>query len=73
MPATLPVLGVTEGQVARWTEELRKNGKCTKGRWTAHLAEQINNIRLSKYTADELNEHLVSCQRFCSKFLNIMA
>ena len=69
MSATLPVLAVTEGQVAQWTEELRKN-ETFKGEMDAHLVEQINNIRLGKYTADELNEHLVSCQRFCAQLLN---
>jgi outer membrane protein OmpA-like peptidoglycan-associated protein len=69
MSATLPVLAVTEGQVAQWTEELRKN-EVFKGEMESHLAEQINNIRLGKYTADELNEHLVSCQRFCGQLLN---
>jgi outer membrane protein OmpA-like peptidoglycan-associated protein len=69
MSATLPVLAVTEGQVAAWTEELRKN-EVFKGEMESHLAEQINNIRLGKYTADELNEHLVSCQRFCGQLLN---
>lgn len=69
MSATLPVLAVTEGQVAQWTDELRKN-ETFKGEMDAHLVEQINNIRLSKYTADELNEHLVSCQRFCGQLLN---
>jgi len=69
MSATLPVLGVTEGQVAQWTDELRKN-EVFKGEMDAHLVEQINNIRLGKYTADELNEHLVSCQRFCGQLLN---
>jgi len=69
MSATLPVLAVTEGQVAQWTDELRKN-EVFKGEMDAHLVEQINNIRLGKYTADELNEHLVSCQRFCGQLLN---
>ncbi|MGH9428087.1 MAG: OmpA family protein [Terriglobia bacterium] len=69
MSATLPVLAVTEGQVAQWTEELRKN-EVFKGEMDVHLVEQINNIRLGKYTADELNEHLVSCQRFCGQLLN---
>jgi len=69
MSATLPVLAVTEGQVAQWTEELRKN-EMFEGEMEAHLVEQINNIRLGKYTADELNEHLVSCQRFCGQLLN---
>lgn len=69
MSATLPVLAVTEGQVAQWTDELRKNETFT-GEMDAHLVEQINNIRLSKYTADELNEHLVSCRRFCGQLLN---
>ena len=69
MSATLPVLAVTEGQVAQWTEELRKN-EVFKGEMEAHLVEQINNIRLGKYSADELNEHLVSCQRFCGQLLN---
>ena len=69
MSATLPVLAVSEGQVAAWTEELRKN-EVFKGEMEAHLAEQINNIRLGKYSADELNEHLVSCQRFCGQLLN---
>ena len=45
MSATLPVLAVTEGQVAQWTEELRKN-EMFKGEMEAHLVEQINNIRL---------------------------
>ncbi|MCI0625195.1 MAG: OmpA family protein [Acidobacteria bacterium] len=67
--ATLPVLAVTEGQVAQWTDELRKN-EVFEGEMDAHLVEQINNIRLGKYTADELNEHLVSCQRFCGQLLN---
>src|SRR5262245_8745548 len=67
--AALPVLAVTEGQVAQWTDELRKN-EVFKGEMDAHLVEQINNIRLGKYTADELNEHLVSCQRFCGQLLN---
>jgi hypothetical protein len=69
MSATLPVLAVTEGQVAEWTEELRKN-EVFEGEMEAHLVEQINNIRLSQYTADELNEHLVSCQRFCGQLLH---
>ena len=69
MSATLPVLAVTEGQVAEWTEELRKN-EVFKGEMEAHLVEQINNIRLGKYSADELNEHLVSCQRFCGQLLH---
>jgi outer membrane protein OmpA-like peptidoglycan-associated protein len=69
MSATLPVLAVTEGQVAAWTEELRKN-ETFKGEMEAHLVEQINNIRLGKYSADELNEHLISCQRFCGQLLN---
>ena len=69
MSATLPVLAVTEGQVAQWTDELRKN-EAFKGEMESHLVEQINNIRLGKYTADELNDHLVSCQRFCGQLLN---
>ena len=69
MSATLPVLAVTEGQVAEWTEELRKN-EVFKGEMEAHLVEQINNIRLGKYTADQLNEHLVGCQRFCGQLLH---
>src|SRR5262245_34766792 len=69
MSATLPVLAVTEGQMAQWTDELRKN-EVFEGEMDAHLAEQINNIRLGKYTADELNEHLVSCTRFCGQLLN---
>jgi len=69
MSAALPVLAVTEGQVAQWTEELRKN-EVFKGEMESHLVEQINNIRLGKYSADELNEHLVSCQRFCGQLLN---
>ena len=69
MSATLPVLAVTEGQVAQWTDELRKN-EVFEGEMDAHLAEQINNIRLGKYTADQLNEHLVSCTRFCGQLLN---
>jgi len=69
MSATLPVLAVTEGQVAQWTDELRKN-EVFEGEMDSHLVEQINNIRLGKYTADELNEHLVSCQRFCGQLLN---
>lgn len=69
MSATLPILAVTEGQVAQWTDELRKN-EVFDGEMDAHLVEQINNIRLGKYTADELNEHLVSCQRFCGQLLN---
>jgi outer membrane protein OmpA-like peptidoglycan-associated protein len=69
MSATLPVLAVTEGQVAKWTDELRKN-EVFEGEMDSHLAEQINNIRLGKYTADELNEHLVSCERFCGQLLN---
>jgi len=69
MSATLPVLAVTEGQVARWTDELRKN-EAFKGEMDAHLLKQINNIRLGRYTADEVNEHLVACQRFCGRLLN---
>jgi outer membrane protein OmpA-like peptidoglycan-associated protein len=69
MSAALPVLAVTEGQVAQWTDELRKNENFA-GEMDAHLVEQINNIRLGKYTADELNEHLVNCQRFCGQLLN---
>jgi len=69
MTAALPVLAVTEGQVAQWTDELRKN-EVFSGEMDSHLVEQINNIRLGKYTADELNEHLVGCQRFCGQLLN---
>jgi outer membrane protein OmpA-like peptidoglycan-associated protein len=69
MSATLPVLAVTQGQIAQWTDELRKN-EVFKGEMDSHLVEQINNIRLGKYTADELNDHLVSCQRFCGQLLN---
>lgn len=67
--AALPVLAVTEGQVARWTDEIRKN-ESFKGEMDAHLVEQINKIRLGEYTADQLNEHLVMCRRFCGLLLN---
>ncbi|MBM3802591.1 MAG: hypothetical protein FJW26_09830 [Acidimicrobiia bacterium] len=69
MSAALPVLAVTEGQVAQWTDELRKN-ETFEGEMDAHLVEQINKIRQGKYTADELNDHLVNCHRFCGQLLN---
>jgi outer membrane protein OmpA-like peptidoglycan-associated protein len=69
LSATLPVLAVTEGQVAQWTDELRKN-ESFKGEMDAHLIEQINKIRLGKYTADQLNDHLVNCKKFCWRLLN---
>ncbi len=67
--ATLPVLAVTEGQVAEWTDELRKS-ESFKGEMDAHLIEQINKIRQGKYTADELNDHIVNCTKFCGRLLN---
>jgi hypothetical protein len=66
--ATLPILAVTEGQVAEWTNELRKT-ESFKGEMDSHLAEQINKIRLGEYTADQLNEHLASCKKFCGPLL----
>ena len=66
--ATLPVLAVTEGQVANWTKEIRKN-ETAKGEFDAHLVEQINKIRLGEYTADQLNDHLMSCKRFCGSLI----
>jgi outer membrane protein OmpA-like peptidoglycan-associated protein len=66
--ATLPILAVTEGQVAQWTNELRK-AESFKGEMDAHLVEQINKIRLGEYTADQLNEHLVGCKKFCGPLL----
>jgi outer membrane protein OmpA-like peptidoglycan-associated protein len=66
--ATLPVLAVTEGEIAQWTEEIRKN-ESFKGEMDAHLVEQINKIRLNEYTADQLNEHLVACEKFCGLLL----
>jgi outer membrane protein OmpA-like peptidoglycan-associated protein len=66
--ATLPILAVTEGQVAQWTNELRKT-ESFKGEMDAHLVEQINKIRLGEYTADQLNEHLVGCKKFCGPLL----
>jgi outer membrane protein OmpA-like peptidoglycan-associated protein len=67
--ATLPVLAVTEGQVAQWTDEIRRN-ESFKGEMDAHLVQQINKIRLGEYTADQLNEHLAQCKKFCGLLLN---
>jgi outer membrane protein OmpA-like peptidoglycan-associated protein len=67
--ATLPVLAATEGQIAEWTEEIRKN-ESFKGEMESHLIQQINKIRLGQYTADQLNEHLVTCKKFCGLLLN---
>jgi outer membrane protein OmpA-like peptidoglycan-associated protein len=66
---TLPILAVTEGQVAEWTNELRKT-ESFKGEMDAHLAEQINKIRLGEYTPEQLNEHLAGCKKFCGPLLS---
>jgi len=62
--ATLPILGVTEGQVAEWTEEVRKN-ETVKGEMDQHLTEQINKIRKGEYTVEGFNQHLLLCKKFC--------
>ena len=64
----LPILTVTEGRVAQLTKEMRQN-ESYKGELEAHLAEQINKIRLGEYTADQLNDHIASCRRFCALLL----
>ena len=66
--STLPIMTVTEGRVAQLTEEMRKN-ESFKGELDAHLIEQINKIRLGKYTADQLSDHIASCKRFCGLLL----
>ena len=66
--ATLPILAVSEGRVAQLTEEMRKN-ESFKGEMNSHLVEQINKIRLGEYTADQLNDHIASCKKFCGLLL----
>jgi outer membrane protein OmpA-like peptidoglycan-associated protein len=68
LSATLPILAVSEGRVAELTAEMKKN-ESFKGEMEAHLAEQINKIRLGEYTADQLNDHIASCTRFCALLL----
>src|SRR5207247_10642816 len=55
--ATLPILGVTEGQVAEWTEEVRKN-ETVKEEMNKNLTDKINKIRKGKKTVEEFNQHL---------------
>ena len=64
----LPILTVSEGRVAQLTDEMRKN-ESFKGELDAHLAEQINKIRLGEYTPDQLNDHIASCTKFCALLL----
>jgi outer membrane protein OmpA-like peptidoglycan-associated protein len=66
--SNLPILAVTEGQLSKWTDEIRKN-ETVKGEMEEHLLEQINKIRKGEYTADKFNQHLVSCNKFCGSLL----
>jgi outer membrane protein OmpA-like peptidoglycan-associated protein len=66
--STLPILAVTEGQLSKWTDEIRKN-ETVKGEMEEHLLEQINKIRKGEYTPDKFNQHLVSCKKFCGSLL----
>jgi len=67
--STLPILAVTEGQLSKWTDEIRKN-ETVKGEMEQHFLEQINKIRKGEYTADQFNKHLVSCKKFCGVLLD---
>jgi len=68
LSATLPILAVSEGRVAELTAEMRKN-ESFKGEMESHLVDQINKIRLGEYTADQLNDHIASCKKFCGLLL----
>jgi outer membrane protein OmpA-like peptidoglycan-associated protein len=67
--STLPILAVTEGQLSKWTDEIRKN-ETVKGEMEEHFIEQINKIRKGEYKADQFNQHLLSCKKFCSVLLD---
>jgi outer membrane protein OmpA-like peptidoglycan-associated protein len=67
--STLPILAVTEGQLSKWTDEIRKN-ETVKGEMEEHLLEQINKIRKGEYTPDKFNHHLLSCKKFCGSLLD---
>jgi outer membrane protein OmpA-like peptidoglycan-associated protein len=67
--STLPILAVTEGQLSKWTDEIRKN-ETVKGEMEQHFLEQINKIRKGEYNADQFNQHLLSCKKFCGVLLD---
>ena len=68
LSAATPSLGVTEGQLAEWTSELRKT-ETAKGEMEAHFVEQINKIRNHEYSETEFLEHVVNCRKFCGQLL----
>ncbi|MEW5976883.1 MAG: OmpA family protein [Acidobacteriota bacterium] len=66
---SLPVLAVTEGQVATWTNELRQN-ETVKGEMEQHFAEQINQVRTGETTPEQFSKHISECKRFCGLLMD---
>jgi outer membrane protein OmpA-like peptidoglycan-associated protein len=69
--AALQRIPVTEGQVAKWTEEIRKN-ETVKGELEQHFLEQIRKVRSHEYSEEEFNRHLMSCKRLCGQLVEKM-
>jgi outer membrane protein OmpA-like peptidoglycan-associated protein len=69
--AALQGIPVTEGQVAKWTDEIRKT-ETVKGEMEQHFLEQIRKVRSHEYSEEEFNRHLMNCKRLCGQLVEKM-
>ncbi len=71
LSADSPSIPVTEGQLAKWTNEIRKT-ETAKGEMEQHFLEQINKVRNHEYSEKEFYQHVVNCKKFCGQLVEKM-